>query len=81
MTDQNQDFDDGTKLTFLGRVVLVVIEALETKGRKACRTQTFANALSVQCPCGGFMHRMPGAWCVRCGAKVVQVQELEGQKY
>ena len=79
MTDQNPHFDDSTELTFLGHLVLVVIEASETKGREACRIRTFANALSVQCPCGGSIHRMLGAWCVRCGAKVVQVQEVVGQ--
>lgn len=79
MTDHNLHFDDGTELTFLG--VLVVIEASETKGREACRIRTFANALSVQCPCGGSIHRMLGAWCVRCGAKVVQVQEVGGQEH
>jgi hypothetical protein len=57
----------------LGR--LVVIEDQKTKERHEYRTYTFASASKVQCPCGGFMHPILGAWCVLCGTKVVQIQE------
>ena len=56
--------------------MLVVIEDQKTKEHHAYKTYTFASALEVQCLCGGFIHSILGAWCVLCGAKVVQVQEV-----
>jgi hypothetical protein len=53
--------------------ILVVIEDQKTKDRHA---NTFSSALDVRCPCGGFIHPILGAWCVLCGAKVVEIQEV-----
>jgi hypothetical protein len=56
--------------------MLLVIEDQKTKERHEFRSYTFASALDVKCPCGGSIHSILGAWCVLCGAKVVQVQEV-----
>ena len=56
--------------------MLLVIEDRKTKERHEFRTYTFASALDVPCPCGGFIHSILGAWCVVCGATVVRVQEV-----
>jgi hypothetical protein len=33
-------------------------------------------ALDIQCRCGARIHPMVGAWCTKCGAKVVQLREF-----
>lgn len=33
--------------------------------------------LIVPCPCGGLVHPIPGAWCVRCRAAVVEIRDVE----
>jgi len=53
--------------------MLVVIEDRKTKERHEYKTPS---ALDVQCPCGGFIHIILGAWCVLCGARVVQVEQV-----
>jgi hypothetical protein len=55
---------------------LVVIEDRKTKERHEYRTCTLASAIDVECLCGASIHPIYGAWCVRCGAKVIQVQEV-----
>jgi hypothetical protein len=54
--------------------MFVVIENQNTKERHGYR---IASALVVQCPCGGFIHIILGAWCVLCRAKVVQVEQVD----
>jgi len=33
-------------------------------------------ALDIQRVCGGRIHPIVGAWCPKCGVKVVQIQEF-----
>jgi len=56
---------------------LVVIEDQKTKERHEYRIDTFAGALNARCLCGGSIHPILGAWCVLCGAKVVQIQDFD----
>jgi len=57
--------------------MLVVIEDQKTKERHEYKIYTFASALNARCLCGGSIHPILGAWCVVCGAKVIQVQDLD----
>lgn len=51
--------------------MLVVIEEQKTKEH---HEHEVTDALSVQCLCGGSIHPILGAWCILCGAKVVNLQ-------
>jgi hypothetical protein len=55
--------------------VIVVFEDQATKHRQESSPYAFAGALEVRCMCGNFIHPIPGAWCTRCGAKVVEVRQ------
>jgi len=54
--------------------VVVVFEDPATKLHKEGRPFTFASTLDVRCLCGNLVHPIIGAWCPRCGAKVVEVR-------
>ncbi len=55
---------------------IVVIENQVTKQSHEREPYPMGSALDIPCLCGGRIHPMVGAWCSRCGAKVVQVQEV-----
>jgi len=57
--------------------MLVVIEDQQTNERHERRTNTLGSLLDVRCPGGGSIHPILGAWCVLCGAKVVQVRQVD----
>lgn len=54
--------------------IMVVFEDAATKRRKEGRPYKFASTLDVLCPCGNLIHPIIGAWCPRCGARVVEVR-------
>ena len=54
--------------------IVVVFEDPATKQRKEGSPYKFASTLDVPCPCGNLIHPITGAWCPRCGAKVVEVR-------
>jgi hypothetical protein len=53
---------------------VVVIEDKATKQRHQREPYPMGSALDVQCVCGACIHPIVGAWCRKCGAKVVQVR-------
>jgi hypothetical protein len=56
---------------------VVVIEDQATKQRCACEPYPMGSALDIQCPlCGARLHPIVGAWCRKCGARVVQIREF-----
>jgi hypothetical protein len=54
--------------------MIVVFEDQATKQRQDSKPYAFASALDVRCMCGNLIHPIPGAWCTKCGAKVVEVR-------
>lgn len=54
--------------------VVVVFEDPATKERKETRPYRFASTLDVRCLCGNLIHPITGAWCPRCGTKVIEVR-------
>ena len=40
-------------------------------------TQQQHSALDVLCLCGARIHPIVGAWCPKCGAKVLQVRQID----
>jgi hypothetical protein len=55
--------------------MIVVFEDQATRQRKDGTPYAFASALQVRCICGNFIHPIPGAWCSRCGLRVVEVRQ------
>jgi hypothetical protein len=55
---------------------IVVIEDQATNERHEYKSDRFASALDVRCPCGGRIHPILGAWCLLCGAKVIEVRHV-----
>ena len=56
---------------------IVVFEDQATKQCQEGKPYPFATTLDVWCLCGNPVHPIPGAWCTRCGAKVVDVRQEE----
>ena len=54
--------------------MIVVFEDHVTKQYQESKPYAFASALEVRCLCGNLVHPIPGAWCLQCGAKVVEVR-------
>jgi hypothetical protein len=54
--------------------VIVVFEDPASKQSHEGKPYTFASTLDVRCPCGNFIHPIPGAWCTQCEAKVVEIR-------
>ena len=54
--------------------VIVIFQDPVTKHRQEAKPYLFASALKVPCLCGNLMHPIAGAWCTRCGLKVVEVR-------
>jgi hypothetical protein len=58
-----------------GMNFVVVFEDQVTKDCQYGSPYAFASALDVRCPCGRLIHPIPGAWCLECGLKVVEVRK------
>jgi hypothetical protein len=54
--------------------MIVVFEDQATKRFQESTLYAFASALEVRCLCGNLIHPIPGAWCPKCGTKVVEVR-------
>lgn len=53
---------------------IVIFEDRTTKQCQEGKPYAFASTLDVRCPCGNVIHPIPGAWCTRCGLKVLSVR-------
>jgi hypothetical protein len=56
---------------------VVVIEDHATKQNYRSEPYPMGIALDIPCVCGASMHPIVGAWCRKCGARVVQVRHEE----
>jgi hypothetical protein len=54
--------------------MVVIFEDQATKHCQEGKPYLFASALDVRCLCGNFIHPIAGAWCTRCGLKVLEVR-------
>ena len=55
---------------------IVVIEDQATKQSYDSEPYPMGTALDIQCVCGGRIHKIVGAWCPKCGAKVIRIREF-----
>jgi hypothetical protein len=55
---------------------ILVIENQATKYSYDSEPYSMGTALDIQCVCGARIHPIVGAWCPKCGAKVVQIREF-----
>jgi hypothetical protein len=55
---------------------IVVIQDQATRESYENEPYSMGTALYVPCVCGASLHPIVGAWCTRCGAKVVQIREV-----
>jgi len=55
---------------------IVVIEDHTTKQRYDSAPYPMGTALDIPCMCGARIRPIVGAWCTKCYAKVVRVQEF-----
>ncbi len=55
---------------------IVVIEDQVTKLSYDREPYPTGTALDIACLCGASIHPIVGAWCIRCGAKVIQILEF-----
>jgi hypothetical protein len=55
---------------------IVVIEDQATKERYDMEPFAMGTALNIKCVCGARIHPIVGAWCLKCGARVVQIQKF-----
>jgi len=55
---------------------IVVIEDKRTKQSYEREPYPMGSALDIQCLCGARIHPIVGAWCLKCGAKVVQIRAV-----
>jgi len=55
---------------------IVMIEDQATKQSYDSEPYSMGTALDIQCECGARIHPIVGAWCPKCSAKVVQIQEF-----
>jgi hypothetical protein len=58
------------------RNTILVIEDQATKLSYDSEPYPTGTALDIQCVCGARIHPIVGAWCPKCGAKVVQIREF-----
>jgi hypothetical protein len=54
--------------------MVVIFEDQATKHCQEGKPYPFGSALKVQCLCGNLIHPIAGAWCTRCGLKVLEVR-------
>ncbi len=55
---------------------ILVIEDQATNLSYDSEPYPMGTALDIQCVCGAHIHPIVGAWCPKCGAKVVQIREF-----
>jgi len=55
---------------------IVVIEDNATQQSSESKPYQTGTALDILCQCGARIHPIVGAWCPKCGAKVVQIREF-----
>jgi hypothetical protein len=58
------------------RNTILVTEDQATKLSYDAESHPMGTALDIQCVCGARIRPIVGAWCPRCGAKVVQIREF-----
>ena len=56
---------------------IIVIEDHATLQQHQREPYPFGSALDVLCLCGARIHPIVGAWCPKCRAKVLQVQQID----
>jgi len=59
-----------------GMNTVVVIEDQVTKQIHESEPYPMGSFLDIQCLCGARIHPIIGAWCPKCGAKVIQLREF-----
>jgi hypothetical protein len=55
---------------------IVMIQDKATQESHESKPYPAGTALDIQCICGARIHPIVGAWCPKCGAKVVQIREV-----
>jgi hypothetical protein len=55
---------------------IVVLEDPTTKQNYDSEPFPMGTALDIHCLCGARIHPIVGAWCPKCGARVVQIREF-----
>ena len=65
-----------TPTRVVGMSTIAVIKDQVTKQSYESGPYPMGTALDVQCVCGARIHLIVGAWCPKCGAKVVQIREF-----
>jgi hypothetical protein len=55
---------------------ILVIEDPATKQNYDSEPFLTGTALDIPCVCGAHIHPIVGAWCPKCGAKIVQIREF-----
>ena len=58
------------------RNTILVIEDQATKQSYDSEPYLMGTALDIACLCGARIHPMVGAWCPKCGARVLQIREF-----
>jgi hypothetical protein len=53
---------------------IVMIENKATQQSYESKPYPTGTALDISCICGALIHPIVGAWCAKCGAKVVQIR-------
>jgi hypothetical protein len=54
---------------------IAVIEDQATQQNYESEPYPMGAALDLACRCGARIHPIVGAWCPKCGAKVIQIRE------
>jgi len=52
---------------------IVILEDPTKKQPHQCAPVEFGSVLHVKCLCGEPIWAIQGAWCVRCGARVIEI--------
>jgi hypothetical protein len=55
---------------------ILVLEDPATKQNYDSEPFPMGTALDIHCLCGARIHPIVGAWCPKCGARVVQIREF-----
>jgi hypothetical protein len=53
---------------------IVIIQDKVTHQNYGSKPYPMGTALDIQCVCGARIHPIVGAWCPKCGSKVVQIR-------
>ncbi len=54
--------------------ITIVFEDPVTKDCDESLPYAVGSTLDVRCPCGNFVHPILGAWCTKCGSKIVELR-------